>query len=96
MELARLATLATPSEAAVRAPAPPEGRGFGERIRDLLDGANRELVQAEEIAGQHAAGEVDSVETILALAKADLTLRHLVTLRNRMLEAYQEVMRLPL
>jgi flagellar hook-basal body complex protein FliE len=43
-----------------------------------------------------ANGQVDTVEAVLALSKADLTLRHLVALRNRVLEAFQEVMRLPL
>jgi flagellar hook-basal body complex protein FliE len=36
------------------------------------------------------------VETVIALSHAELTLQHLVALRNRVFEAYQEIMRLQL
>ena len=42
-----------------------------------------------------ATGESDSVhETMLALAKADLSLRVFMEVRNKVIDAYQEVMRM--
>ena len=76
-------------------PAAP-GAGFGDRIASALAEANRELVAAEDAAGQFAKGEIGTLETVVAMSKADLTLRHLVTLRNRALESFQELLRLPL
>jgi flagellar hook-basal body complex protein FliE len=72
------------------------GPGFGERIASALAVANGELVAAEHAASDFARGEIGTLETVVAMSKADLTLRHLVTLRNRALESLQEVLRLPL
>jgi flagellar hook-basal body complex protein FliE len=72
------------------------GAGFGERIASALAAANGELVAAERAAAGFASGEVGTLEAVVAMSKADLTLRHLVTLRNRALESLQEVLRLPL
>ncbi len=78
------------------APAAPGGAGFGDRIARALADANGELVAAEDAARKFAGGEVGTLETVVAMSKADLTLRHLVTLRNRALESLQEVLRIPL
>ena len=67
---------------------------FGERLGSALAEANQ-AQHAAEAAGQGlATGEVDIVETMVALGKADLSLRFVVALRNRALEAYTEIMRL--
>lgn len=76
--------------------APASGPGFGERMATALAGANQQLVAAEHAADQFANGEIGTLETVVAMSKADLTLRHLVTLRNRALESLQELLRTPL
>jgi flagellar hook-basal body complex protein FliE len=93
---ARSALLAPTETASQEAPAAGVGTPFGERMANALGAANRELVAAEDAAGQFARGEIGTLETVVAMSKADLTLRHLVTLRNRALESIQEVLRLPL
>ena len=98
----RIQGLGLPDPAALGRAAPSEtkpqvgGASFGERIENALSAANRELVSAEDAAGKFARGEVGTLETVVAMSKADLTLRHLVTLRNRALESLQEVLRMPL
>jgi flagellar hook-basal body complex protein FliE len=92
----RFAPIHVPPGAAPAVQAEPDGAGFAARMQDALASANRELVAADRTASQMASGEVDTVDAVLALSKADLTLRHLVALRNRVLEAFQDVMRLPL
>ena len=74
----------------------PEGPSFGERFRDALVEANRSLQDAERSAREMADGKTDVVETVIALSHAELSLRHVVALRNRVFEAYQEIMRLQL
>ena len=79
-------------EAPTQQGAPSLASRFAEQLRETS-----ELVaRAEASAESMAAGEVGSVDTILVLSRAELALRHVVSVRNRMLEAYQEVMRLPL
>jgi flagellar hook-basal body complex protein FliE len=74
----------------------PEGPSFSQRFRDALAEANRSLQDAERSAREMAEGKIDVVETVIALSHAELSLRHVVALRNRVFEAYQEIMRLQL
>lgn len=69
-------------------------RGFGEMIGELLTRASADQSQAEQQARALVAGEGDIVDTMIAMGRAELSLRFVVTLRNRALEAYQEIMRL--
>ena len=67
--------------------------GFAELVTGLVSEVNRDQIAAEESARDLAAGRADIVDAMLALNRADLSLRFMVTLRNRALEAYQEIMR---
>lgn len=67
---------------------------FSQDIGEALSNANRELNQAEASTRELAAGKGDIVETMINLGRADLSLRMVVNMRNRMLESYQEIMRL--
>jgi len=82
--------------AAALEPARPAGSGFAEKVRDTLGKTNELLVDANRAAEGVANGDVDAVEAVLALSKAELALRHTLTMSSRALEAYQEVMRLQL
>lgn len=77
----------------VEASAKPE-LPFGSQVTAALEEANQSLQAAETSAEKLATGEVDVVETMIALGKADLSLRFVVALRNRALEAYNQIMRL--
>jgi flagellar hook-basal body complex protein FliE len=82
-----------------RRTAPTEAKGgptFTQRFRDALVEANRSIQEAERSAKAMTEGRADVVETVIALSHAELSLRHLVALRNRVFEAYQEIMRLQL
>lgn len=71
-----------------------KANGFGEMVVAALQQANQDQLHAEEQARELAAGRTDIVDAMMALSRADLSLRFVVTLRNRALEAYQEIMRL--
>lgn len=75
---------------------PSTGASFGKAIGEILGDTNQLLNGAESAATDLARGKIDSVEALVTLTKADLALRHVAALRNRALEAYQEIMRLPL
>jgi flagellar hook-basal body complex protein FliE len=79
-----------------QAVAPAKQASLASRFADHLKETSELVGKAESAAASMATGETGSVETILALSRAELALRHVVSVRNRMLEAYQEVMRLPL
>lgn len=77
--------------------APPVSAGgvFGNAVERFVADTNMQQVQADQAVERLATGQSDSVhETMLALAKADLSLRVFVEVRNKVIDAYQEVMRM--
>ncbi len=93
------ARIAAPPLGARDSVAPGEGKTsvpFSEHVKSALLEANRQLNEADAKAREIAEGKGDIIQTVTALARAELSLRHVVTLRNRALEAYQEIMRLQL
>lgn len=90
-------THATLREQQGPASAPGEARSglrFSDVVKGVLEDANRQQQVAESEARALAEGRGDVVDAMVALSRADLAVRFVVTLRNRALEAYQEIMRL--
>lgn len=71
------------------------GGSFGDVIQRFVAETNAQQMQADQAIHQLATGQTDSVhETMLAMAKADLSFRMFVEVQNKVIEAYQEVMRM--
>lgn len=72
------------------------GQGtFGNVIEQFVADTNAQQIQADQAVQQLATGKSDSIhETMLAMAKADLSFRVFVEVQSKVLEAYQEVMRM--
>lgn len=68
------------------------GPGFAEIISGLVSETNAKQVQAESAAAGVAKGEVDMMDAVVSLNEADLSLRMIMQLRDRALEAYQQVL----
>ena len=68
---------------------------FQDTIRGLLDKANTPHAAAETAFSDLVAGKTDNLHNVvLSVAKADMSFRLLLELRNRLTEAYQEIMRM--
>ncbi len=80
-----------------------QGQEFGgakQSFRDLLfDGVNavnEAQSSADKMSTDLATGKSENIhEVMLAVSNAELTFNLMVQLRNKALEAYQEVMRMP-
>ena len=70
------------------------GASFAKSVGEALASANDELKRAEEATRELAAGKGDLVDTMVAMGRADLSLRFVVNMRNRVIESYNEIMRL--
>jgi len=69
--------------------------GFGEMLKKAIDDVNTLQKQAEEAKVKLAAGEVDDLHSVMiAGEKAGLALQFTIQVRNKVIEAYQEVMRM--
>ncbi len=71
------------------------GAGFGDVLKGAVSKVNSDLLNAQSVSEQVAAGEpVDVAQAMLALSKADLSFKLLLQVRNRALGAYEEIMRM--
>ena len=90
--------LVSVGDAAGPAQARPAGKSpFGDVVEKLLGDANSGQLQADQAIRDLAMGQADNLhDVMLAVAKADLTFRTILEVRNRLTDAYQEVMRMQL
>lgn len=74
----------------------PEGRGpdFGDALIDAVEGASATEKAATEASQRFAAGDpnVGIHEVMIASEKASIAVRYATTLKNKMLDAYRELM----
>jgi flagellar hook-basal body complex protein FliE len=70
------------------------GMDFAGLLREQLDQVVDLNSNAEQLQQQFAAGEISDInEVVLAMSKADLALTFALELRNKVVEAYQEISR---
>jgi flagellar hook-basal body complex protein FliE len=68
---------------------------FGTWLSQSLSRTNQQLVRADQGLQQLAAGETENLhQVMIALEEARVGVQLLVQVRNRLLEAYQEILRL--
>jgi flagellar hook-basal body complex protein FliE len=72
----------------------PKGGGFDRVVVDARRETNRYLNEAEHQARELAEGRASMVETVLALNRADLSVRCMLQLRDCFVEAYREITRM--
>ncbi len=73
----------------------PTPEGFAESLKAGIDAVDRLQHQADRAMQEGAvAGATRIDETMIKLEQADLSLRMLLKVRNKALEAYQEMMRM--
>ena len=83
------------TQAAVPTNAVPKGESFGKVLETMLRETNDVQVEAEKATEQLVTGETDNVhDVMLAMAKADVSFRMMLEVRNKLVDAYQEVMRM--
>jgi flagellar hook-basal body complex protein FliE len=79
----------------VRETKPSEG--FGASLREALGKVNQLQQEADRAAESFSVGRTQDVAgTLIAVEKANLGLQLALQVRNKLLEAYQEILRMPI
>lgn len=73
----------------------PAAPGAGEAAAGALRDFTHTLQQTEEIAKAGMTGDADPHALVQALAQTELAVEAAVTVRNKVVEAYQEILRMP-
>ena len=73
----------------------PEGKTFKEVLQESVGEVQRLQTEADLTIKQLVAGELEDVtEAMVAVEKADVSFRTMMVVRNRMVAAYEEIMRM--
>ena len=74
-----------------------EDVSFGDMLKNKIDQVDQLQKAADTATTEFATGKSRNLhEAVLALEMADTSLRMMVTVRNKALEAYQEIMKMPI
>ena len=72
------------------------GGSFADLVKDAA-GAAVEAGQRGEVASMNAlAGNADLAEVVTAVANAEVALQTVVAIRDRVIQAYQDIIRMPI
>jgi len=68
---------------------------FSQYLSNALNDTNDLLLEADSISNEFAAGKTDNIQQVLiATEKADIALQFTMQIRNKILDAYNEIMRM--
>jgi len=71
------------------------GATFADVLRNSISQANEHQVQADQAIRELVAGRTKNIhETMLAVERADSSLKLMMQVRNKVLDAYREIMRM--
>jgi flagellar hook-basal body complex protein FliE len=74
---------------------PSGGALFEDLLKNVVGGANDSIQKAEAVGKEFAAGTRDDIHgTMLALSKADIELRLVGNIRNKVVDAFYELWRM--
>lgn len=95
MNVASVTSGASRPAVAAGAASPGGGQAFGALVDQLLAGQAQAGKSADQAVQALATGQADNLHAVsLAVTQADLSFRLILELRNRVTEAYQDVMRM--
>lgn len=70
-------------------------KSFAETLKNAISAVNEQQIQSDKITDKLVNGEdVDLHEVMVAAQKASITLNATIEVRNKVIEAYQEIMRM--
>lgn len=71
-------------------------RSFGDFLKNCLNEVNKLQVEADQSIEDLATGKTSNVhETMIALEKADVSFHLMMQVRGKILDAYKEVIKIP-
>ncbi len=96
MNIAPLApVLGSPSASPSSGPAAPATDTFAHILGNFIEHVGQQQAQANQAVRNLALGQTDNLhQVVLQVSQADLAFRLFLEIRNRLSDAYQEVMRM--
>ncbi|HET9149058.1 MAG TPA: flagellar hook-basal body complex protein FliE [Alphaproteobacteria bacterium] len=74
----------------------PVGKSFSDMLGEAANAAVGDGVKAEKLSAAALLGKADYTQVITAVAKADVALQTVVTIRDKIIGAYQDILKMPM
>lgn len=68
--------------------------GFGSMVEDLVSGTAQQMRAAEHASAMQVAGKGDLIDVVTAIGAAETALDTMVAVRDRVVSAYTDIMRM--
>lgn len=91
----RSSTAAVQGYASARSATRPEPKGEAGGFARMAQNFTETLAQGEQTAKSAMVGQADPHALVQALAQTELAVETAVTVRDKVVEAYQEILRMP-
>ncbi|HEX4260250.1 MAG TPA: flagellar hook-basal body complex protein FliE [Acetobacteraceae bacterium] len=77
-------------------PAAAAGSGFGATLQRAIEGLVETGQKADALSAQAITGQGNLTEVVAAVSQAELTLQTTAAIRDRVVQAYQSIMSMPI
>ena len=74
----------------------PQSGQFAEMIKQVAESAIEAGEASERLTAAAVQGKAELTEVVTAIANAEVTLQTVVAVRDRIISAYQEILRMPI
>src|SRR5215467_4917203 len=75
---------------------PPAGSSFGALVQEALNGAVDAGHKSDAQTRSAAAGKTNMVDLVTAVAESETAIAALVSVRDRVIQAYQQILQMPI
>ncbi len=75
---------------------PTQGPNFGDFLSDAVKDSSETLKKGEQMAAKQVAGQANVVDVVNAVNAAEITLDTVVAVRDKVVQAYQAIMNMPI
>ena len=95
---AKLARLADPSANIAKAQAGTEskGPGFGQMLKDAIGSVVEAGKKSDGQSQQMVAGKANIVDVVTAVTETEVAIESLVSVRDKVIQAFEEILRMPI
>ena len=90
-----IASVAIPAQSKQTSTISQVETSFGDILKNMVTETNQQQQNADQAMQQlHTGGEKNLHGAMISMEKADISLRYMIQVRNKAIDAYQEIMRM--
>jgi flagellar hook-basal body complex protein FliE len=92
---AKLARIADPGASLAKSTG-TDSQGFGAMVKDAIGAVAEAGKKSDGLAQGMAAGKANIVDVVTAVTETEVAIESLVSVRDKVIQAYEEIMRMPI